>query len=50
MIKIDFIDVRGSSIFQNEEALLSNNTENKYAIFFEFPYPLFELEIKGYFG
>jgi hypothetical protein len=49
-IKIDFVDVRGSSIFQNEEELLSNNTENKYAIFFEFPYPLFELEIKGYFG
>jgi hypothetical protein len=50
MIKIDFVDVRGSSIFQNEEALLNSNTENKYAIFFEFPYPLFELEIKGYFG
>jgi hypothetical protein len=49
MIKIDFIDVRGSSIFQNEEELL-NDSGNKYATFFEFPYPLFELEIKGYYG
>ena len=49
MIKIDFIDVRGSSIFQNEDELL-NDSENKYATFFEFPYPLFELEIKGYYG
>jgi hypothetical protein len=49
MIKIDFIDVRGSSIFQNEEQLL-NGSENKYSSFFEFPYPLFELEIKGYYG
>ena len=50
MVKIDFVDVRGSSIFQNEELLLNNETENKYATFFEFPYPLFELEIKGYYG
>ena len=49
-VKIDFVDVRGSSIFQNEELLLQNNAENKYATFFEFPYPLFELEIKGYYG
>jgi lysozyme len=48
MIKIDFIDVRGSSIFQNEDLLL--NGDNKYSTFFEFPYPLFELEIKGYYG
>ncbi len=34
MIKIDFIDVRGSSIFQNEEQLL-NGSENKYSSFFE---------------
>ena len=49
MIKIDFIDVRGSSIFQNEEQLL-DGSENKFSSFFEFPYPLFELEIKGYYG
>lgn len=48
-VKIDFVDVRGSSIFQNEEYLL-NESDNKYSTFFEFPYPLFELEIKGYYG
>jgi hypothetical protein len=48
-VKIDFIDVRGSSIFQNE-GQLSDESENKYSSFFEFPYPLFELEIKGYYG
>ena len=50
MVKIDFIDVRGSSIFQNEKQLLTENVENKYFTFFELPYPLFELEIKGYYG
>lgn len=50
MIKIDFVDVRGSSIFQNEANLLNNEIDNKYGVFFEFPYPLFELEIKGYYG
>jgi hypothetical protein len=49
-IKIDFVDVRGSSIFQNEANILKNNSDNKYGVFFEFPYPLFELEIKGYYG
>lgn len=50
MININFIDVRGSSIFQNEENISGNNTNNKYAVFFQLPYPLFELEIKGYYG
>lgn len=50
MINIKFIDVRGSSIFQNEENLSGNNSGNKYSTFFQLPYPLFELEIKGYYG
>lgn len=49
MITINFIDVRGSSIFQNEENIL-NNKGNKYTTFFQLPYPIFELEIKGYYG
>ena len=49
MITINFIDVRGSSIFQNEENIL-NNKGNKYTTFFQLPYPMFELEIKGYYG
>lgn len=50
MVTVNFIDVRGSSIFQNEEKISGNNSGNKYATFFQLPYPLFELEIKGYYG
>ena len=49
-ITIDFIDVRGSSIFQNEADISDYNTENPYSAFFQMPYPLFELEVKGYYG
>ena len=50
MITINFIDVRGSSIFQNEQNISANNNGNKYSTFFQLPYPLFELTIKGYYG
>lgn len=50
MITINFIDVRGSSIFQNEDNISGNNSGNKYATFFQLPYPMFELEVKGYYG
>ena len=49
MVTINFIDIRGSSIFQNEENIL-NNRGNKYTTFFQLPYPMFELEVKGYYG
>ena len=49
LITINFTDVRGSSIFQNEENIL-NNRGNKYTTFFQLPYPMFELEVKGYYG
>ena len=48
LITINFVDVRGSSIFQNEERII--NSENKFTTFFQLPYPLFELEIKGFYG
>lgn len=48
MVVINFIDLRGSSVFQNEETL-SNGT-NKYSSFFQLPYPIFYLTIKGYYG
>jgi GH24 family phage-related lysozyme (muramidase) len=48
LVTINFIDVRGSAIFQNEDNL--KNGKNKYATFFELPYPLYELTIKGYYG
>jgi hypothetical protein len=49
-ITIDFIDVRGIYIFQNESDISDSNTENPYSAFFQMPYPLFELEVKGYYG
>jgi hypothetical protein len=48
LVTINFIDVRGSAIFQNENNL--KNGTNKYSTFFELPYPLYELTIKGYYG
>jgi hypothetical protein len=48
LITINFVDVRGSSIFQNEYRI--KNSESKYTTFFQLPYPLFELEIKGFYG
>ncbi len=48
MITINFIDVRGSAIFQNEENI--QGLSNKYSVFFQLPYPLYELTIKGYYG
>lgn len=48
LITINFVDVRGSSIFQNEYKI--KNSSSPYTTFFQLPYPLFELEIKGYYG
>ena len=48
LITIQFVDVRGSAIFQNEENIMGG--KNKYSTFFQLPYPLFELTIKGYYG
>ncbi len=43
MVHIDFIDVRGGAIFQN-------NGQSKFNVFFRLPYPIFELTVKGYYG
>lgn len=43
IIKIKFIDVRGN-------AILSQGNSSKYKMFFELPYPLFKLKIKGFYG
>lgn len=47
-ITIQFIDARGSAIFQNEDKIKNNS--NKYSVFFQLPYPLYKLKIKGYYG
>jgi GH24 family phage-related lysozyme (muramidase) len=46
LVTIQFIDVRGSSVFQNEDKM----GDNKYSVFFQLPYPLYNLTIKGYYG
>jgi hypothetical protein len=42
LIKIQFIDTRGN--------MISRGNNSKYGIFFELPYPLFNLTVKGYYG
>lgn len=46
-IVINFVDLRGSSVFQNESMLKGSN---KYATLFQLPYPIFTLTVKGYYG
>ncbi len=43
MISIEFIDIRGSSI-------LEQGSNGIYSVFFELPYPIFKLTVKGYYG
>jgi murein DD-endopeptidase MepM/ murein hydrolase activator NlpD len=50
MVNITFIDLRGSAVFQNEQDISGKRTDNKYATFFQLPYPIFTLTIKGYYG
>jgi len=45
IIKIDFIDVQGRTLLER-----GDEETNPYNIFYRFPYPLFTLTIKGYFG
>ena len=42
LIKIKFVDVRGG--------MFQRGSESKYSVFFELPYPLFNLKVKGYYG
>jgi len=43
MITIDFIDVRGATLFEQGSC-------SPYGFFFQLPYPIFELTVKGYYG
>ena len=42
-ISINFVDIRGNAVFQQ-------GTESKYGVFFDLPYPIFELTVKGFYG
>ena len=48
MITMNFVDVRGGAIFQNEKGTI--NGTNPYSVFFQLPYPMFSLVVKGYYG
>ena len=43
MIKIKFIDIRGN-------AVLTKGQDSKYKMFFDLPFPIFELTVKGFYG
>ena len=43
MVNINFIDIKGAAIFQSQG-------NSKYSVFFNLPYPLFRLKVKGYYG
>jgi hypothetical protein len=38
----------GKCYFQNEDNIL--NGSNKFSTFFQLPYPMYELTVKGYYG
>jgi hypothetical protein len=42
-ITIDFVDVRGATLFEQGPC-------SPYSLFFHLPYPVFELTVKGYYG
>jgi hypothetical protein len=42
-ITIDFIDIRGATLFEQGPC-------SPYSLFFHLPYPVFELTVKGYYG
>jgi hypothetical protein len=51
-VEIDFVDVKGSAVFNNYEYFDGEGVENisKYNSFFRLPYPIYELTVKGYYG
>lgn len=55
-VTIKFIDTRGASIMAPAEANLNNGNSNDsnnnefFRSFFTFPYPMFELKVKGFYG
>jgi len=42
-VVIDFIDVRGATLFEQGSC-------SPYGLFFNLPYPIYELTVKGYYG
>ena len=52
-VTIKFVDVRGSALWGREEALHVDEkltVDNVFGAFFTIPYPVFRLQVKGFFG
>lgn len=53
-ITINFVDVRGSSLWGREEAIHDKEgnitSDTLLGVFFQQPYPLFRLQVKGFLG
>lgn len=56
---INFTDVRGAALFSSSDYVdylkdnnqpVNNNYESFYKTFFTFPYPMYKLKIKGFYG
>ena len=43
LVKINFVDVRGG-------AVIGKGNKSKYRVFFDLPYPIFNLTVKGFYG
>ncbi len=46
-VDMSFTDLRGASLFDVTD---SENRQSPYSLFFEMPYPIFKLSVKGYYG
>jgi len=46
VVKIKFVDIRGGMLTRQS----FTPDDNKYNIFFDLPYPMFSLTVKGYYG
>lgn len=50
-VTINFVDVRGSSLMYPQESMVEHNTEGSFfKALFCFPYPVFKLRVKGFYG
>lgn len=45
LVHIEFVDIRGASLFNT-----GNPPNSEYSGFFDLPYPIFRLKVKGYYG
>ena len=51
-VNITFVDVRGSGVFMSAQYVQDGGTlsEQFFSSFFSFPYPVYTLKLKGYYG